>query len=113
MAGQGILKNTALVNFLIEEDDRILGMVTRRVVLSNLKYGRKADALRIAARKDYLVVTEKTTDLRIFRKIFSHEISFVAVLSDGNTASAKNSRGLITKERLAEFITEAAEQFSP
>jgi hypothetical protein len=40
-------------------------------------------------------------------------ISFVVVLSDDNTASAKNVRGLITKERLAEFVTEAAEQFSP
>ncbi|MDD2338300.1 MAG: chloride channel protein [Geobacteraceae bacterium] len=112
MAGQGILKDTALVNFLVEEDDGILGMVTRSMVLSNLKYGRKADTLRDAARKDYLVVTEKTTVLRLFRGIFSHEISFVVVLSDGTTASAENVRGLITKERLAEFVTEAAEQFS-
>jgi chloride channel protein, CIC family len=113
MAGQGILKDTALVNFLVEEDDRILGMVTKKMVLSNLKFGRKADTLRDAARKNYLIVTEKTTVLRLFRGIFSHEMSFVVVLTDGTAATVGNVRGLITKERLAEFVTEAAEQFSP
>ena len=58
-------------------------------------------------------MTEKTSILRLFSRIFSHEMSFVLVLSDGTTPSAKNVRGLITKERLAEFVTEAAEQFSP
>jgi hypothetical protein len=65
------------------------------------------------ARNDYLVVTEKTTILRLFYGIFSHEISFVVVLSEGTTAIANNVRGLITKERLAEFVTEPSEQFSP
>lgn len=81
--------------------------------MSNLKRGRKTDMLGDTARKDYLVVSEKTSILRLFSGIFSHEMSFVLVLSDGATPSAKNVRGLITRERLSEFVTEAAEQFSP
>jgi CIC family chloride channel protein len=113
MAGQGNLEDPAVMNFLVEEDGAILGVVTRGMALSNLKHGWKTDTLGGVARKDFLVVTENTSILRLFYGIFSHEISYVLVLSDGTTASVRNVRGLITKERLAEFVTEAAEQFSP
>ncbi len=113
LAGQGNLKDPKITSFLVEEDGGIIGVVTRGMVLSNLKHRRKTDALRDVARKDCLVVTENTSILRLFYGIFSQEISFVLVLSDGATASDKNIRGLITKERLAEFVSEAAEQFSP
>jgi predicted transcriptional regulator len=101
------------MNFLLEDDDRIIGLVKREAALSNLKHGRNSDTLGSIAMKDYLVVTEKTSILRLFSGIFSHEMSFVLVLSDGTTPSPKKVSGLITKDRLAEFVTEAAEQFSP
>jgi hypothetical protein len=34
-------------------------------------------------------------------------------VSDGTTPKAADVRGLITKERLADFVTEAADQFQP
>ena len=101
------------MNFLVEGGDGIIGLVTREAAFSYINAGRKTDILRDIARKDYLTVTEKISILRLFSRIFSHEISFVLVLSEGTTPTAKNIRGLITKERLAEFVTEAAEQFSP
>jgi CIC family chloride channel protein len=113
LAGQGSLKDASNRYFLVEDDGRIVGLVTREAALSSLKQGRETDALEDMAKKDYLVVMEKTPILRLFSRIFSQEISFVLVLSDGTTPTVANVRGLITKERLAEFVTEAAEQFSP
>jgi CIC family chloride channel protein len=113
LAKQGNLNDTTIMNFLVEGGDGIIGLVTREAAFSYINAGRKTDILRDIARKDYLTVTEKISILRLFSRIFSHEISFVLVLSEGTTPTAKNIRGLITKERLAEFVTEAAEQFSP
>jgi predicted transcriptional regulator len=113
LAGQGSLKDPSVMHFLVEDGGGIIGLVTREAALSNLKRGRKTDTIGDVARKDYLVATEKTSIPRLFSGIFSHEISFILVLSDGTAPSTKNVRGLITKERLAEFVTEADEQFSP
>jgi CIC family chloride channel protein len=113
LVGRGSLKDKTIMNFLIDDGDRIIGLVTREAVVSNLKHRREKLALGDLVRMDYLVVLANTSVLRLFSRIFSHEISFVLVLSEGTVASAKNVRGLITKERLAEFVTEAAEQFPP
>jgi len=108
---KGGLKDPAITNFVVEEDGVVIGVLTRKMALSNLKHGRESDILRDVARTDYLFVSERTTILRLFHGIFSHEISFVVVLSDGMKASVEDVRGVISKERLAEFVTEAADQF--
>ncbi|MGA7826636.1 MAG: chloride channel protein [Geobacteraceae bacterium] len=113
LVGRGYMKNTEIRYFLVEEAGGIVGVATRRMVLSYLKHRRETISLRELARDDYLVMTENATILRLFYGIFSHEISFVLVLSEGMVATDKNVRGLITKERLAEFVSEAAEQFPP
>ncbi len=88
-------------------------MFTREAALYYLKLGRKSDTLLDIARKDYLAVTDSTSILRLVTGIFYREISFVLVLSDGTSPRIDNVRGLITKERLADFISEAVEQFPP
>ena len=112
LSGQGYLEDPSKKHFLVEDGDGIIGLVTREAALSILINGRE-DTLGDVAIKDYLVVSGKTTILRLFSRIFSYEMSFVLVMSDGTTPSPKNVRGVITKERLAEFLAEAAEQFSP
>jgi len=113
LAGQGSLKDISVIHFLVEDEDGITGLVNRESALTSLKHRRETEKLGDIAKKDYLAVTERTSVLRLFSRIFAHEISFVLVLSEGTKPSAGNVLGLITKERLADFVTEAAEQFPP
>ncbi len=110
---EGNLKDKSLKYFLVEDAGGIAGLFTREAALYYLKLGRKSDTLMDIASRDYLAVTHSTSILRLVTGVFSREISFVLVLSNGTTPRIDNVQGLITKERLAEFISEAVEQFPP
>lgn len=113
LAGEGLLDDQSVINLLVEGGDGILGLVTRESALDKMTNGGETLKLGDIARKDYLAVTENTSILKLISGIFSNEISFVLVLSKETTPCAANVLGLITKKRLAEFVTEAAEQFPP
>jgi CIC family chloride channel protein len=98
-------------NFLVSDDHRVVGLVTGGIARTNLEQGKGTYPLGAVAASNYLTIPEKTTIFSLFSKVFSLEISFVLVSPDGGPASPEAVRGLITKERLAEFVAEAAEQF--
>ncbi len=112
MASRVNLEDQSLTNILVEDGEVITSLISRETALSLLARRPWPDTLGDAAGNDLLAVTRKTSIMGLISRIFSHEISFVLVLSEGTSPLARNVRGVITKERLAEFVTEAAEQFS-
>jgi chloride channel protein, CIC family len=109
---QDTLKDESMTNLLAVDGDNIIGLLSRDAALSLLNQGGDTDAVREAARMDFLAVTEQTSILGLISRIFSHELSYVLVLLAGTTPTTANIRGVITKKRLAEVVAEAVEPFS-
>ena len=101
-----------MTNLLAVDGDRIIGLLSRDAALSLLNQGGDTNAVRDAARMDFLAVTEQISILGLISRIFSHELSYVLVLLAGTTPTTANIRGVITKKRLAEVVAEAVEPFS-
>ena len=108
-----LTKEMETMNFLVADGDAIIGLVTREAVSGESVQGKKSQQAGDLALKDNLLVSEKLSILRLLSRIISMGISFVIVTKDGGMTSPGDVRGIITKERLAEFVSEAAEQFSP
>jgi CIC family chloride channel protein len=104
-------EHPAVDSFLVSEDHRVIGLITRGMGRTNLEQGNGTYPLGVVAATNYLTIPEKTTIFSLFSKLFALEISFVLVSPDGGVPSPEAVRGLITKERLAEFVAEAAELF--
>jgi chloride channel protein, CIC family len=109
---QDTLKDESMTNLLAVDGDRIIGLLSRDAALSLLNQGGDTNAVRDAARMDFLAVTEQISILGLISRIFSHELSYVLVLSAGTTPTTANILGVITKKRLAEVVAEAVEPFS-
>jgi CIC family chloride channel protein len=104
-------ENPVINNFLVSDDQKIVGLVTGGIARTSLEQGKGSYPLGAIAATNYLTIPEQTTIFSLFSKVFSLEISFVLVSPGGGPASPGAVRGLITKERLAEFVAEAAELF--
>lgn len=87
--------------------------MTRETLMAHTRRHGTEGTVGDAAMKEYLAVSEKTLLLSLFAEIFSREIAFVIVLPQGTPLDAEHVRGVITKEHLAGFVTEAAELFPP
>ena len=113
LSGQVNLEDQSLTNILVEDGSMITGLLLNEAAaLSLSKRCKGTEAVGESATKDFLAVTENTSIMGLISRIFSREISFVLVLAEGTTPTAKNVRGVITKKRLAEFVSEAIEPFS-
>jgi CIC family chloride channel protein len=104
-------ENPVIHNFLVIDDRRIIGMVTAGIARISLEQGKGLHPLGSIAAVNYLTIPEQTSIFSLFSKVFALEIDFVLVSPNGSPPSPEAVRGLITKERLAEFVAEAAEQF--
>jgi CIC family chloride channel protein len=101
----------AIDNFLVSDDRRIVGLVTAGIARISLESGKGMQRLGDIAATNYLTVPEKMPIMTLFSKLFALEVSHVLVSPEGSIPSVDSVRGLITKERLAQFVAEATEQF--
>ncbi len=105
----------AVVNFLVTADGgTVTGFVTKESVLATVGSGRGGETLENIARKDFIRVTESTSLQAVLTSMHVEPASWFLVLADNPLAGDGRGevRGFITRERLADFIAEATEQFS-
>jgi CIC family chloride channel protein len=106
-------KEPRKINHLVTDGNKVIGLMTRETLMAHTRRHGTGDTVGDAAMKEYLAVSEKTSLLSLFAEIFSRETAFVLVLPQGTPLDAEHVRGVITKEHLAEFVTDASELFSP
>jgi CIC family chloride channel protein len=109
---QTLPKHKAVLNFLVKDGTRIVGLVTRDAALIAWEQLEKNTTLGQIARKDYLLVTENATALQVLARMRSNQAFFALVMRNGKSASVADVEGLIMKERLTDSVAEATDLFS-
>jgi CIC family chloride channel protein len=106
-------KHEAIGSFLVEENNQSVGFLTRDGVLARfgeLETSRSATLGEIA-RRDYVIVAEDVTVMHVFAEMRANQ-AFVAFVSGKKTGTRADAvQGLVTKERLTDFIAEGTELF--
>jgi CIC family chloride channel protein len=112
-AARNLRGEAAGENFLVTGDDgRILGVVTSDSVYAAIGRGKGRETLGDIAGKDFLRVTEGTSLQAVLTAMHAEPAAWILVVADGSSPGADAARGFITRDRLADFIAEAAEQVS-
>jgi CIC family chloride channel protein len=100
-------------NFLVTGDgNRILGLVTSDSVYAAIGRGEGRKPLVDIAAKQFLTVAEGTSLHALLTEMHAEPAAWFLVVAEGSFTDVDNVKGFITRERLADFIAEAAEQVS-
>jgi CIC family chloride channel protein len=111
-----VLKNEAEFStvsaYLARGDDGVLGVVTRVAALQALLHDGRGTALRQIADQHFVRVSERTPLFDVMRIMRARHASVALVTRGGQRASVDNVVGVITKEQIANAVTEETELFS-
>jgi CIC family chloride channel protein len=98
--------------FLIEEANRVIGVVAKDAAIGAVEPSRCALTLGEMADKNYIVVAEETMLLDVIDRMRSHRASVALVTGESEPLSVENVRGLITKACIGDIALESLELFS-
>jgi CIC family chloride channel protein len=105
-------KPTRESNFVVEDGDRIVGLLTKAAALEALGQAPKTTSLGEIASRNYLVVAEDVTLLEVVARLRASQASVAVVTPHGCVDSIASVEGLITKETISDSMTGAVELFS-
>jgi len=98
--------------FLVADEDRIKGFVTKEAALSPLCQLREAVALGDIADNKYVTVPEETSLFDVMDSMRLGKVA-VAMITDGaDSMSAGRVTGLITKHQIGNTMAQAVELYS-
>jgi CIC family chloride channel protein len=99
--------------FLVEEANRIIGVVARDAAAGAVELSRRAIPLGKVADKNYIVVAEETMLLDVISRMRSHQASVALVTRrKSEPFFVEDVTGLITKAHIGDIAMEAPELFS-
>lgn len=102
----------AISNYLIEENGKIIGLITPEDALEAHEQFEKTTRLDTIVSKDFVTVGEETKFLEVVGLMRSKRCSAALVIPKGRAHSADNVKGIITKEHITDFFVENVELFS-
>jgi CIC family chloride channel protein len=110
---QTLLKHQAISSFVVEDGNRTVGFLTRDGALSRLGHSGTAKTTTVAdiARHDYVTVSEDATVMQVFAKMRANQAFLAFVSHNGGGTRPDVVKGLLTKERLTDFMAEGTELF--
>ena len=93
--------------FLVEDRGCVVGVIKRDAALELLARNGPTTAMRDVASEHFQVVAENTTLFEIVTRMRSDSVTvFVVASAGGDPASIHNAQGVISKERIADVMTE-------
>jgi CIC family chloride channel protein len=92
--------------FVVEERNCVVGVIKRDAALEMLSRDGTEGSVREIADKNFAIITETTTLFEIISKMRSDGISFFVVASGDSPVSARDMKGVLSKERIADAMTE-------
>jgi CIC family chloride channel protein len=107
-----VLKPSSESNFVVEDGDSIVGLVTKAAALEAIGQAPRTTTLAEIASRNYLTVAEDVTLLKVVARMHISQASIAVVTPDGSLDSVVSVEGLITKETISDSMTEAVEFFS-
>jgi CIC family chloride channel protein len=110
---QTLSKHQAISNFVVEDGNKAVGFLTRDSVLARLGHPEMARTTTLAdiARRDYVTVAEDATVMQVFARMRANQAFLALVSHNGGGARPDAIKGLLTKERLTDFMAEGTELF--
>jgi CIC family chloride channel protein len=107
-------KHEAITSFLVEANNGVIGFLTRDSALAALGQSETARASSVGeiARHDCLTVTEDATVMQVLYRMRTNRAFVALVANKEGTVGADAIEGLITKDRLTDYMAESTELFS-
>lgn len=97
---------------LIEEPGKLLGVVQSERAAEVLAVNRNGAPAALIATRNYEVVSESTTLFDLLARLRSTRVSLFLVATREAPVSASDIKGVITKERITDSMTESLGMFS-
>jgi predicted transcriptional regulator len=91
---------------LVEDQGKVVGVVKKDSALDVFTRNGAAGAIREVAIENFEVVTENTTLFDIISKMHSNHVTLFLVASGPSPVSVHDVKGVISKERIADALTE-------
>jgi CIC family chloride channel protein len=109
---QIVSKHSAVSSFLVEDrSKRIVGVVSRDVALTTPDQARSATTLGDITSKDFMSVSEGAALSEVLEKMRYSNAS-IALVTDGKSVVSTDSvKGLITKQRIGDAMTDGLDLF--
>jgi CIC family chloride channel protein len=107
-------KHEAITSFLVEANNGVIGFLTRDSALAALGQSETARASSVGeiARHDCLTVTEDATVMQVLYRMRTNRAFVALVANKEGAVGADAVEGLITKDRLTDYMAESTELFS-
>ncbi len=99
-----MLEQTANTRFVVEDNDQIVGVVTRDFVLSADEQFDGTTPLMKVAEKDYVTVTEEMTVMDIIKKMRTMGAVFALVMPKGEPLLSENVKGWIGNKEITDAM---------
>ena len=106
-----IANRPSIIWYLVEEGNRVIGLVSKHTALNALNNHENQVKLRDIANADYITVAENETLFEIINRMHLSKGSLVLVTNDVGPASATSVKGLITRQQVADVVVESAGLF--
>jgi CIC family chloride channel protein len=95
------------IDYLLVEDlGKVVGVVKKDSAFDVFTRNDAAGAIREIANKNFEVVTENTTLFDIISKMHSNHVTLFLVASGLSPVSVQDVKGVVSKERIADALTE-------
>jgi CIC family chloride channel protein len=106
------LEQTAVSWFLVEDSNRVVGVVTKEAALGALTQHGETLTLGEVANRDYVTVAEEASLFDVIARLHSNHASIALVTCSQEAVSAGDVKGLITKHHIGDSMAQAIELFS-
>jgi predicted transcriptional regulator len=91
---------------VVEQQGKVVGVVPRTTALEFLAHNGATATVGQLVENSFEAVAEDTTLLDVVSNMRSHHVSMFLVASVGMLVAVQNVKGVISKERIAEAMTE-------
>jgi CIC family chloride channel protein len=109
---QIVSKHSAVSSFLVEDrSKRIVGVVSRDVALTTPDQARSATTLGDITSKDFMSVSEGAALSEVLEKMRYSNASIALVTEGKSVVSTDSVKGLITKHRIGDAMTDGLDLF--
>jgi CIC family chloride channel protein len=104
--------HSAIANYLVEQDGEIVGLITRQGALAAIGQSTPGTtSLRDLTSKAYVTVQEDARLLEVIARLRDQRAIVAMVAPQRDVILASDIQGLITRDRLTDFMAEAADWF--
>jgi chloride channel protein, CIC family len=105
-------KHVNVQYFVVAKGNKILGVISKTEALRALRELEKQIHVGDVVSKDYITINEDLTFLDILHLMYTRDVSLALVLDHLNGDSPENIKGLISREDLANYMSDTVELFT-